>query len=429
MLAVLRHRDFTLLWAANVVSMAGDWALLIALPVYVYTLTRSALATGASFAVYMAPRILLGPLAGVLADRWDRKRTMVAADLAQAAILLPLLAVDAPGRVWIVYLVTFAEAVAAQFCAPAEGALLPHLVPEDELVAANSLDSVMSGVARLAAPPLGGLLVATLGLGAAVVIDGASFLVSGVLIACIAASGRGAAERALAGGGIVAQWASLWRDCRDGLVVVVRRRVLAVVFVADGLANLEAGIVNVLLVVFVAKVLAGGAIQYGWATAAWGLGSLGGSVAMGLAGKRIPIASAYSAGLLALGAGVAAASAARSIVVAMPLLALAGFGMIGWLVSGRTLLQRGTSDAYRGRVLGAHSASCGILTLAGMAAASALGDLVGPAPLIALAGACALAGGLVAILLLRRTGPLEWSETTTTQLAAAGAASDIAPVR
>ena len=93
MLATLRHRDFALLWFAGLVSVAGDFALLIALPLHAYALTGSAVATGAVFAASLLPSILLGSVAGVFVDRWDRKRTMVAADLLRAALLLPLLAV------------------------------------------------------------------------------------------------------------------------------------------------------------------------------------------------------------------------------------------------------------------------------------------------------------------------------------------------
>ena len=81
MFSVLRQRHFTLLWAGQLVSMLGDWIVLVALPFYVYQHTGSALATGLMFIVETLPRLFLGSLAGVFVDRWDRRKTMIAADL------------------------------------------------------------------------------------------------------------------------------------------------------------------------------------------------------------------------------------------------------------------------------------------------------------------------------------------------------------
>ena len=95
MLAVLRRRDFSLLWFGGVLSVTGDLFLFIALPFFVYERTGSVLATGAMFAAETLPRLLFGSVAGVFVDRWDRKRTMVLSDLSRALILLPLLLVAA----------------------------------------------------------------------------------------------------------------------------------------------------------------------------------------------------------------------------------------------------------------------------------------------------------------------------------------------
>src|SRR5215210_9215849 len=110
-IATLRSRDFALLWTAGLISVAGDFALLIALPLHAYGLTGSAVATGGVFAASLLPRVLLGSIAGVFVDRWDRKRAMVAADLLRAALLLPLLAVGSPDLLWLLYLVRAATGV------------------------------------------------------------------------------------------------------------------------------------------------------------------------------------------------------------------------------------------------------------------------------------------------------------------------------
>ena len=132
MIAVLRRRNFALLWFGGLISMAGDWVLRIGLPLYIYQLTGSTLATGIMFMAGMLPSLLLGSVAGVFVDRWDRKRTMVIANLLLAVSLLPLLLVRSVEWVWIAYIAAFAQSCIAQFFDPAESAMLPLLVGEED---------------------------------------------------------------------------------------------------------------------------------------------------------------------------------------------------------------------------------------------------------------------------------------------------------
>src|SRR4051812_47930399 len=139
--------------------MTGDWVLHIGLAYLVYDLTGSTVASGATLLAAFAPAVLLGSVAGVLVDRWDRRRTMVVANLAQAVGLLPLLAVDAR-RVWIVYAVALYQSCAEQFFVPAEQALVPALVPPDDLLPANAVNGQARDVARLVGSSAGGVLAA-----------------------------------------------------------------------------------------------------------------------------------------------------------------------------------------------------------------------------------------------------------------------------
>jgi hypothetical protein len=198
--ALLRRRDFGLLWAGGLISETGDWFLLVGLPVWVLQVTGSSLVTATVFLVGLLPSLVVGPLAGVLVDRWDRRRTLVAVSLAQAGFLLPLLAVDGRGDLWVVYLVMAVEAVLAQFNDPARNALVPALVGRDDLVGANALIGLNGNLARLVGSPLGGVLVEVAGLPGLVVGDAASFLLGAALIALVRPRAAPTAAAALGSG-------------------------------------------------------------------------------------------------------------------------------------------------------------------------------------------------------------------------------------
>jgi len=130
-----RYRDLRLLLAADLVSLSGDWILGVGLAYAVYDLTGSTLASAATLLAAFLPQVLAGPIAGVLADRWDRRRTMIGANLLMAAGLTPLLWVSTADRVWIVYVALGIQSVVEVFFAPAEQAFLPRVVEDDDLVA------------------------------------------------------------------------------------------------------------------------------------------------------------------------------------------------------------------------------------------------------------------------------------------------------
>ncbi|MGZ6300142.1 MAG: MFS transporter, partial [Candidatus Limnocylindria bacterium] len=139
MLAVLRQRDYGLLWFGGFVSMLGDFVLFVGLPYEIYRMTGSTLATMGMSLAFLLPNILLGSVAGVYVDRWDRRRLMIAVNLLQAVSLLPLLLVSQLG-LWVIYAVLVIESCVSQLFGPARVALMPSLLAggKDELLTANA---------------------------------------------------------------------------------------------------------------------------------------------------------------------------------------------------------------------------------------------------------------------------------------------------
>ena len=131
-----RAPDLRLLLGAGLVSMTGDWLLSVGLAYSVYALTGSTLASAAALLSAFVPQVLVGSVAGVFVDRWDRKRTMVVTNLLLAAGLLPLLLVSGVHRIWVVYVVLALQSCIEVFFSPAEQALLPRVVDDADLVAA-----------------------------------------------------------------------------------------------------------------------------------------------------------------------------------------------------------------------------------------------------------------------------------------------------
>lgn len=283
MLAALRHRDFTLLWSGGLIALAGNFMLITALPFFVYSLTGSALAAGLLFACYMAPSILFGSVAGVFVDRWDRKRTMVIANLLRAAALLPLLLVRSPDSVWVIYVALLVQASIGLFFSPAENALLPTLVGEEHLLAANALNAMNDNLARLLGPAVGGMLLGVLGLSAVTLANVATYLIAAGMIALIAAQAP-PTRQVQADPEARSPWVIVWHEWIAGLRLVRRSRIVTGLFVVMATAMVGGGIMNTLIVVFVQDIIGGDAVAFGWIITIGGIGGIGGGVLIGSLG-------------------------------------------------------------------------------------------------------------------------------------------------
>jgi len=430
MLTTLRQRNFSLLWSAGLISMIGDWMLFIALPIYVYKLTGSALATSTMFIAEMIPSLLLGSLAGVFVDRWNRKRIMVITNLLLALGLLPLLLVHSTAWLWVVYVVAFVESVLTQFFTPAESALLPLLVSEEHLGPANSLNSLNKNIARLAGPPLGGIVAGLLGLPGITLMDAATFLIAGGMIALIVMKSghiQEESEIVSTAAGRKHPIVAVWREWLEGLRLVKRERLVSIMFVLFAVTSLGEGVFGVLFVVFVYKILHGGALQLGWLMGAQAVGGLVGSVLVGyvfkfLSPSRLIGISAILFGLIDLVIFNYPAFF-PGFALAVILFVLVGIPGVGTMTSSYTLLQTAVADEYRGRIFGAIGTTGALFMLSGTILAGFLGDHVGVVTVLNTQGVVYVLAGVFALVTLFNvkvkakaevTGELEDSKSVAT---------------
>jgi MFS family permease len=187
----LQVRDFRLLWVAGMVSSIGSWLLVLAVPAHVFLVTGSLRATGLILAAEYLPLLILSPVAGVLADRWDRRRVMIVTDLFRMVAVASMLLGVPAARYWVCYLAVFAESSGTALFQPALRARVPDMVGTgSRLASANTLTAVGAGVVRLAGGPLGGILLAVIGFRALICADAASYLVSAVALGFTAQRGR-----------------------------------------------------------------------------------------------------------------------------------------------------------------------------------------------------------------------------------------------
>jgi len=401
MLIVLRQRNFALLWFGQLASTIGDMVLFVALPFYIYDRTGSALATGAMFIVQTMPSLLLSPLAGVLVDRWNRKRVMVVADLLRALVLLPLFIFNSPEWLWLIYPIAFVKMSISQFFVPAKSAIIPSLVAKKYLMKANSLSAIGTCLASLVGPSLGGLLLGLVGLHIVVLLDASSYVISGVLISLISLSPDMVGGQIKTGNSAAANRVIIWRDWLEGLRLVKREYLILSIFVAAGIGTLGQGIINVLLVVFINDVLGAGALEFGWLATAQGAGALIGGFIIGQVGKFLSPTCLIILGVGTSGLIFVAIINLPALPLILVLAILVGVPVMGFSIGVETLLQSSTADCYLGRIFGTYETGQALFTLGGMGLASILGDFLGVVAMLNIAGGLYCSAGLVALVMLR----------------------------
>ena len=364
MLEVLRIRDFRMLWGAGLVSALGSWLLVIAVPAHVFQATGSLRATGLTLAAEYLPSLLLGPLAGVLTDRLDRRRLMVGADVfCGAAVALMLLSMP-DGRYWLIYVALIAENCGIVVHAPAWQARTPEIVGTGPLLSsANALNAASTGTVRLLGGPAGGVLLTVVGIKWLICADAASYLAAAAAVALTSRPHHMQAD------GTAPTIHSLARDLKEGARILLRQPVARALLPVTIIFLTANAALSAILIPFGVERL-GGSGHTGLLLSCLGVGFLLGAPVVRLLLDRARTRPLLTVSLAVTGLAYFVLFSSSSLAIALP--AAVAVGMFGsmTLVISQTTVQRVIPNAALGRVISAF--------LAGEAAATLIGAISGP---------------------------------------------------
>ena len=405
--------SFSALWTGQIISLFGDRVNQIALAAFVFEVTDSPLAVALTFFAGMVPNLILSPIAGAYVDRWDQKQVLVVSDILRAAAVL-LVPVAVLYNVWLAYPVVFVITTISIFFRPARQAILPRIVPEEDLLAANSAMWVGETLADVINYPIAGLFVVFLqsSLVLAFWFDSVTYLASAVLLATIVVpplvrrASRDDAAETDATAPDAAEAAPEARpgisdDLRTGWAFLRQETVLLANTLQGTAGQFSLGVLTVASLILAKEITPGEGDAYrgtyAFMETAIGVGSLVGGFTLGAIASRAPKGKLIIAAYVAFGLGAMAVGVVDSIPLVLGLFFGMGVANMAFVIPSQTLFQERTPPELMGRVVSLRFA----LVFGGMSLAMALAGVamtvVDPGPVIFVAGIVSVVAGLAGL--------------------------------
>lgn len=314
---VLASRNFRLLWLGQAISVFGDKFTEVAIPILVYAITGSAKQLGFAFLVQVLSTLVFGLLAGVVADHWHKKLTMVWSDILRAILLGLIVAVaylfdGSSSQLPALYALSFVMTAVKQFFTPAKVATIPEIVAESQLMAANSLDQSTMTLISFLGYAAAGVLVDQIGVVVAFLINIGTYLLSALFIVLIQMPPQAIKEKAAAKPSILA-------GIREGFALIGSVPILQGTAVLSVIAPTAVGATQVLLLLFSHDVLHADASGYGLLEGTFGLGIAFGAFMLGRFANHLGRGLLFGAGVVGMGIGqLVAVSAPALLLGVMP---------------------------------------------------------------------------------------------------------------
>ncbi len=365
---IRRNRNFRCLWAGQVVSLLGDWFNLIASAILIADLTGSGLALGFLFTIRMIAPFVIAPIAGICADRYNRKHLLIITDVARAIIVFGFLFVQDESHVWLLYALTTLLFAVSGFFSPARSAILPDITTSRELGTANALGAATWSVMLAVGAMIGGLTTGLFGSQTAFIVDGLTFFVSAAFLLPIKLPGP---PSAVPGTPTRAKLSALrYMFQHPDILFIAMHKAAIALLLSSGFQIVQIEIANSYFVIGV-----GGAISLGCMYGVNGVGSgIGPILARHWTGDRDK--------LLRMSISIGYLIGALGVVITAPLynlttVLIGGFvrsigGGIVWVFSTQLLLQNAPNE-IRGRIFGTEFA---LFTLMGSVATAIVGALL-----------------------------------------------------
>jgi MFS family permease len=384
--SLLKNARFLRLWIGQGTSFLGDAVSMVALVVLVVHVTGTASAVGGALIARLLPT-LASPLAGVFADRLDRRVVLVTSDLARAVLVLGLVfATD----IATIFILVFCMGLARTLFNPTVRAAFPSVVGGADLTRANALVGGTFSVSETAGPALGGLLVATVGVDAAFVLDSATYLVSAALLSLIPLT-RPQREEEEAGFG---------EDLRSGFSYLARSRVPLAIVLGAFLTVLTVNITIPAEVFLAKRTFDAGNAGYGLLVGLYGGGMVLGSAFMVALGDRVRLLPLYFLGVFAMAMGLVGVGLSPTFGLALGALVVVGVANGTENVTTDTILQKRVPEALLGRVFSVRFLGFSVGEILAYAVGGAIVDASGARVAYLLAGAATAIAGLIILAFL-----------------------------
>ena len=384
LLRALRYRNYKLFFSGQIISLTGTWMQQVALSWLVYRLTGSAFILGVVGFSSQIPTFILSPFAGVLVDRMNKHRIIIATQvlLMIQAFLLTILVFTNNVSVWLVILLNVFSGLINGFDLPARQTFMIELVEKrEDLGNAIALNSSIFNAARLIGPSIAGIIIAAVGEGTCFLINGISYIA--VIIALFAMKIKPA---------VTQEKSHVIKDFKEGFNYTFGFIPIRAIILLIGLVSLVGMPYTVLMPVFAKEILHGGANTLGFLMGAVGVGALFGAVylasrksVLGL-GRVIVFASA------SFGIGLILFSLSSAIILSLIMLLLTGASMMIQMASSNTILQTIVEDKMRGRVMSFYTMAFMGMAPFGSLIAGSLASRIGAPNTLILGGICCIAG-------------------------------------
>lgn len=379
-----------LFWVGQAVSNTGDWLVVGALVVLIRALSTSSSAVSGLMIFKIVPALFLGSIVGVLVDRFNRKRAMIAIDVLRGLIVLTLPFVRS---LWGIYAVTFVLESLSLFFIPAKNASIPNIVEEDEILAANSVSYTTDQISMIVGLSFGGVIVLVvqaivarlhltgipgidfflpklLGPHAVFLVDAFSFFASAVLLAFVVMRTPRRVRRRM-------DTAEMRHQLVEGIKYLLDNPAIRTMILTVGIAILGGGSLYSVGIAYTAEVLGAGSSGYIFVLAAFAIGMLVGAATAGILGRLVSRHDMFVGAIGVFALALLVFSTVANYTVALVSAAVAGAAVAALSVTGYTYLQETVTDELRGRVFTALESMLRISLLVSLAATGPIADLIG----------------------------------------------------